>query len=369
MSTAATSVSDPGGQPAAVSRFREAGKILGIAFQLVLLILVIKTFRIQDDDFQHLAILTLFGFLINAFLPLRLRLPFFALFSLTSILLVMGLSSGLWLIAIGLVLIGICHLPIAFSARVVLILVVGAILITLRMDAFATPWPRTLWPVLGSMFMFRLIIYLYDLQHEQRRPGFASILGYFFMAPNVCFPLFPIVDYKRFQRNYYNEDAPTIYQRGIKWMFRGIIHLLLYRFVYRHMALDPTQVDGTFTFLQYTLATFLLYFQVSGMFHLIVGMLLLFGFNLPETHHLYYLASSFTDFWRRINIYWKDFVMKIFYYPVYFRLRKLGETRAIVLSTLIVFFATWFLHAYQWFWHDELNTHHVFRVLLKDQVT
>jgi hypothetical protein len=79
-------------------------------------------------------------------------------------------------------------------------------------------------------------------------------------------------------------------------------------------------------------------------------MLLLFGFNLPETHHLYYLASTFTDFWRRINIYWKDFVMKIFYYPVYFRMRKLGETRALVLSTLIVFFATWFLHAYQWFW-------------------
>lgn len=350
MSTTATSISGPGGQPAAVSRFQEMGKILGIAFQLALLVLVIKAFRIQDDNFLHIAVLTLFGFLINAFLPLRLRLPFFALFSLTSILLVLGLSNGLWLIAIGLALIGICHLPIAFSARVGLILVAGAVLITLRMDTFTTPWSRTLWPVLGSMFMFRLIIYLYDLQHEQRSPGLAHILSYFFMAPNVCFPLFPIIDYKRFQRNYYNEDAPTIYQRGIKWMFRGIIHLLLYRFVYRHMALDPAQVDGTFTFLRYTLATFLLYFQVSGMFHLIVGMLLLFGFNLPETHHLYYLASSFTDFWRRINIYWKDFVMKIFYYPVYFRLRKLGETRAIVLSTLIVFFATWFLHAYQWYW-------------------
>jgi hypothetical protein len=43
-------------------------------------------------------------------------------------------------------------------------------------------------------------------------------------------------------------------------------------------------------------------------------------------------------------------MMKVFYYPVYFRVKKLGETKAIIVSTLVVFFATWFLHAYQWFW-------------------
>jgi hypothetical protein len=79
-------------------------------------------------------------------------------------------------------------------------------------------------------------------------------------------------------------------------------------------------------------------------------MLYLFGFRLPETHHRYLLASSFTDFWRRINIYWKDFMLKIFYYPAYFKLRRLGTTPALILSTLFVFLMTWFLHAYQWFW-------------------
>ena len=79
---------------------------------------------------------------------------------------------------------------------------------------------------------------------------------------------------------------------------------------------------------------FLLYLRVSGQFHVIVGMLHLFGFNLPETHHEYFLSSSFTDFWRRINIYWKDFMTKLFYYPAYFALRKQGEAQAIVLSTL-----------------------------------
>src|SRR5690606_24340121 len=61
-------------------------------------------------------------------------------------------------------------------------------------------------------------------------------------------------------------------------------------------------------------------------------------------------ASSFTDFWRRINIYWKEFMQKVFYYPAVFRLRKLGTEKALVVATLYVFLMTWFLHAYQWFW-------------------
>jgi len=101
---------------------------------------------------------------------------------------------------------------------------------------------------------------------------------------------------------------------------------------------------------QFVLATFLLYLRVSGQFHVITGILHLFGFRLPETHHLYYLASSFNDFWRRINIYWKDFMMKLVYYPSYFQLRRWGGTAALVGATVTVFFATWLLHLYQWFW-------------------
>jgi hypothetical protein len=79
-------------------------------------------------------------------------------------------------------------------------------------------------------------------------------------------------------------------------------------------------------------------------------MLYLFGFRLPETHNRYFLSTGFTDVWRRINIYWKDFMQKVFYYPAVFRLKRLGPNTAIVVATIWVFFMTWFLHAYQWFW-------------------
>ena len=98
------------------------------------------------------------------------------------------------------------------------------------------------------------------------------------------------------------------------------------------------------------LSTFMLYVRISGQFHMVVGMLHLFGFNLPETHHRYFLASSFTDFWRRINIYWKDFMLKVFFYPAYFKLRRLGDTKALVLATAFTFVMTWSLHMAQWFW-------------------
>ena len=64
----------------------------------------------------------------------------------------------------------------------------------------------------------------------------------------------------------------------------------------------------------------------------------LFGYELPRTNNRYFLASSFTDLWRRINIYWMEYMRKMIYYPVAVRTRRLGEagssriTRVITLS-------------------------------------
>jgi D-alanyl-lipoteichoic acid acyltransferase DltB (MBOAT superfamily) len=80
------------------------------------------------------------------------------------------------------------------------------------------------------------------------------------------------------------------------------------------------------------------------------GMLHLFGFQLPETHHCYLLATGFTDYWRRINIYWKDFMIRIFFNPVVFRLKRCPRPAALAAATIVVFLATWLLHAYQSYW-------------------
>ena len=327
-----------------------APKFVVVLMQLGLLALVLRQFQIEGGAFLRLALLAFAGFAVHALLPLRFRLPFFLLLSLAGIAVVLGTANAAWLVAIGLFLIALCHLPVSFGMRAALLLACGAVLATMRAQWLPFLWSDAIWPILGSMFMFRLIVYFYDLRHDNEPVSATRTLSYFFMLPNVCFPLFPVVDYKAFRRNYYDREAYEIYQVGIDWMVRGVVHLILYRFIYHYVTLAPSEVLGPGDFVRYVVSNFLLYLRVSGQFHIIVGMLYLFGFRLPETHHRYLLASSFTDFWRRINIYWKDFMLKVFYYPAYFALRRMGGTQAMIIATLFVFVMTWALHAYQWFW-------------------
>jgi D-alanyl-lipoteichoic acid acyltransferase DltB (MBOAT superfamily) len=156
-----------------------------------------------------------------------------------------------------------------------------------------------IWPLLGAFFMFRLVLYAHDIEHEKGKPSFVRALAYFFMLPNVFFPLFPVVDWKAFGRSYYNDDAMRIYQRGLHWMARGVLQIVFYRIVYYHFYVDASLIEDGSSLLRHLLANFALYLRVSGQFHMIVGLLLLFGFNLPETNHHYFLAESFTDYWRR----------------------------------------------------------------------
>jgi hypothetical protein len=153
-----------------------------------------------------------------------------------------------------------------------------------------------------------------------------------------------------FRRSFYDSDAYEIYQKGLLWMFRGMTHLLIYRAIYYHVAPSPSDVRDVGGVVLFVVSSYLLYLRVSGQFHLIIGILCLFGFNLPATNHFFFLASGFNDVWRRLNIYWKDFMVKIFYYPTVMGLRPWGTTASRAAATIVVFVATWLLHSYQWFW-------------------
>jgi len=334
------------------------GNFVLITAQLGLLLLVADVFLIEENyGFSRLIPIIFVGFIIHAWLPFRFRAVFFLSLFFLAVGVFLGINGATLLVLIGLVLFAICHLPIRFMSRVAILLGMAAVLALIRVGLLELPFHRvqmyiqtqTL-PILASMFMFRVAVYLYDLKHEKKPASLWERLCYFFLLPNVCFPLFPVIDYQTYRRTYYDKPALDIYQKGVDWIFRGIIHLMLYRIVYHYFVPNPLDIQNLTGVGQYMVSSFLLYLRISGLFHLIVGILCLFGLNLPETHHRYYLASTFNDFWRRINIYWKDFMMKMFYYPVFMKLRGWGTTRAMVVATLFTFFCTWLLHSYQWFW-------------------
>jgi D-alanyl-lipoteichoic acid acyltransferase DltB (MBOAT superfamily) len=336
---------------AAPARTSELGRFLSLALQLFLVLWVVDRFELERGrGLPELSPLIFGGFVIHAWLPKPWRMPFFLGLSLAGFLLVFGAALGGALVGIGLVLIGICHLPAPWWLRITLLLGAGAALTAMRADLIDAPWAVRILPVLGSIFMFRLVLYVYDLRTEESAATPWQRLSYFFLLPNVLFPLFPIIDYKTFLRTWYARADHLIHAKGVDWISRGVIQLLLYRLIYRAYTPPIEAVGSIGMAVIYMLSAYLLYLRVSGLFHLIVGVLALFGFDLPETHHRWALASGFNDLWRRINIYWKDFMMKIVYYPIFIRMRRKDPTRAMVVATLVVFLVSWLLHSYQWFW-------------------
>ncbi len=172
----------------------EAGRIATIAAQLVLLFLLIRTFPIEGAALLKVFAICVVGFLIHAALPLSLRMPFFVLLSLAGIVVLLGPVQGLWLVVLGMILIGLAHLPTSFRVRIVLILAFGGVLVACRSRVFPCPWLSAVWPVFGAMFMFRLIVYLYDLKNRAAAFGLWRSMAYFFMIPNLVFTVFPVVD-------------------------------------------------------------------------------------------------------------------------------------------------------------------------------
>ena len=332
------------------SGLREGWRVFSLVCQLGLALWLSRAFHIESPAF-YLRILPLAvcGGIVNHLLPPHYRPAFFSALGIYGTLVVFGSGPGGWMVGLGLALIGLCHLPISFRWRVIVLFLVTAVLMLMRAGWIKTPWPGVIWPIFASMFMFRLGLYLYDLKHHgPMRPDL--VLSYFFLLPNVVFLLFPIIDFHTYRRTYYDRKPLDIYEEGAQWILRGLTHLVLYRLIYSYVAISPAEVNSTAEMVRYLLGNYGLYLRVSGQFHVIVGVLHLFGFRLPETHRFFYLASSFSDFWRRMNIYWKDFMQKMVYLPAALGLKKRGETPMLIGATLCVLVASWFLRSYQWFW-------------------
>jgi hypothetical protein len=320
--------------------------LAAVGVQLALLLLVVHGYEVAARlHFFPVLCAAVGGFAAHACLPPRFRLAFFALLSLAVVVFVLGWPNGFIVVGVGSGLIALCYLPLPFAARVAAVCLAALALAVLRLDL-----NRPFWAVLGSMFMFRMVIYLHELRRQPARPPLMMTLAYFFPFQNVCFLFFPILDFRTFRDTYRPEFRWQEVQEAIVFLVRGLSHLLAYRIIKYYVLPSPHQLDDAPHLALFLAANYALYLHVSGYFHIITGLFRLFGFGLPRTHHNYFLASSFTDIWRRINIPWKEFMAKLFFFPAFFALRRLGERAAVVVAALWVFVVTWLLHTYQAFW-------------------
>jgi len=112
-------------------------QFLAVIVQFGLIVMVVKYWQLESQLLARLMWLAFVGFVIHHLLPVRFRLPFFAILSLVAVISSVGhigpnlgvawltgkirtidflyhLLPGLTLVGIGLGLIGLCHLPIRF---------------------------------------------------------------------------------------------------------------------------------------------------------------------------------------------------------------------------------------------------------------
>ena len=345
--------------PSSKARVSESGRVRAqpdvvrfavLSVQLALLLIAFRVYGLESDRFFTLSCLIFGGFAVSYWLPFRFKKTFFIGLSLAGAYLLLDAKVASLLIGVGAVMFAIVRSGLDFRWRVAAIVAIGAACAYGRASG-RFPIPDRFWAVFGAIFMFRMIIYLYDIKRSPEPPRLDDFLGYFFLLPNYYFLLFPVIDFQTFRKSYFQRDIHPVAQQGIWWILRGTIQLLFYRLVYELEGMvAPPKVATSTAIVARIILGFLLYVQISGQFHIIVGMLHLFGFDLPETNRKYLLSHSFSDLWRRINIYWKDFMVKICYLPVYFKMRRGGELRAQLVATITVFLTTWVLHSYQFFW-------------------
>lgn len=204
-------------------------------------------------------------------------------------------------------------------------------------------------PSVGANVPSSGLIFLIPQPPENSRPLRSRSL--FFLIPNVCFVLFPVVDFSTYQQTHQAKLSTEDCQQGVNWIVLGITHLLVYRAIRYWILPPPGSIENINTLLLFLVTNYGLYLHITGQFHLAIGVLHLYGYRLPRTHDWFFFASGFTDIWRRINIYWKDFMSKMFFMPAFFRLRRYcGDPIAVCLAVMWVFFGTWIAHSWQVFW-------------------
>lgn len=329
----------------------EAKAFVAAWVYLALLASVAYVYRIEGRAFEIVLWSSLATLPLYEVVPFRLKKPLLSASAIACMAWIYGRDTTLCVLGFTAGMVTLARTArLTWQTRAGLLATIAISLAVAKASGSLGMLPPTFWPVAGTMLMFRLMLYMYELKHAKKPETLADTASYFLIMPNWCFLHFPVVDYRTLQRGFYARDILETRRRGLQMMFVGMTHLLCYRLVYHELLIRPQDVKGVATLGAYLACNYLLYLRVSGQFHVACGVLHLFGYHMPETHNKYLFAHSFTDYWRRINIYWKDFMVKTVFNPVFFRLRKRPQHVALAGATVAVFVATWALHAWQSFW-------------------
>ncbi len=209
------------------------------------------------------------------------------------------------------------------------------------------PVPKIALPLGVSFIVFEKITYVVDLFRKSAPPAksFLDYLNYVFLFPKLLAG--PIVKYhdiadqlSRPTHRYVDVELGLI--RFVKGLAKKVLIADTLAPVADQIFALPSHALGPgLAWLGLFCFTFQVYFDFSGYSDMAIGMARMLGFRLMENFRDPYLATSFTDFWRRWHISLSTWIKEYLYIP-------LGGSRG---STLRTYFNLWVCFLLCGLWH------------------
>jgi alginate O-acetyltransferase complex protein AlgI len=208
-------------------------------------------------------------------------------------------------------------------------------------------FPAVALPVGISFIVFEKITYLVDVYRGcgQPAPSLFSYLLYILFFPKLLAG--PIVKYHEIEKqlNYCKISSADFFQ-GLERFLLGLIKKVLVadtlgEVVDEAFAIPPQYLGFVSAWLGVICFTLQIYFDFSAYSDMAIGLGRMFGFSLRENFHAPYIATSFTDFWRRWHISLSSWVKEYLYIP-------LGGNRQGQLRTYI---NLWLCFLLSGLWH------------------
>ena len=217
--------------------------------------------------------------------------------------------------------------------------------------AHALHVPKITLPLGVSFIVFEKITYLVDLYRHVAKPATSLLdyLNYVFLFPKLLAG--PIVKYHDIaeqltQPSHRYEDVRDGLLRFIGGMAKKVLLAdALSPMVEAVFKLPADQLDPASAWLGLACFTLQIYFDFSGYSDMAIGLARILGFRLLENFNNPYLATSFTDFWRRWHISLSTWIKEYLYIPLGGSRGSAGRTYA---NLCICFLLSGLWHGASW---------------------
>jgi len=209
------------------------------------------------------------------------------------------------------------------------------------------PVPKIALPLGVSFIVFEKITYVVDLYRKAAPPAksFLDYLNYVFLYPKLLAG--PIIKYHDIAQQLSQPTHSYVdVEEGVIRFLKGLGKKVLIADILAPItdsvfAMPVAQLDCSLAWLGLFCFAFQLYFDFSGYSDMAIGMGRMLGFRLMENFRDPYLATSFTDFWRRWHISLSTWIKEYLFIP-------LGGSRG---STARTYFNLWVCFLLCGLWH------------------